>query len=134
MCFIDLSTDELRGLSLLRELSSKELTLILLHSVTDSGLILRALRCGAHEFLCQPFEAEPSWAVLDELAARPRGQSAKREHLGGAGLQRHGRNSIPRRSVTPQVPISILQTHLSVSIFLDVDAASQLSVRPSMEK
>ena len=77
VCFIDVSTDELRGLSLLRELSSKELTLIVLHNVTDSGLILRALRCGAHEFLCQPFEAEPSWAVLDELAARRRGQSAK---------------------------------------------------------
>ena len=47
VCFVDLSTDELRALSLLRDLSSKELTLIVLHDVTDSGLMLRALRCGA---------------------------------------------------------------------------------------
>jgi pilus assembly protein CpaE len=77
VCFIDVSTDELRALSLVRDLSSKELTLIVLHDVTDSGLMLRALRCGAHEFLCQPFEPEPSWAVLDALAGRRRGQSAK---------------------------------------------------------
>jgi pilus assembly protein CpaE len=70
------SADESRALALVRELASKELTLIVVHSVNDSGLILRCLRCGAHEFLFDPFEARTSWAVLDQLAARRRGQIA----------------------------------------------------------
>jgi len=36
--------------------------------------------------------------------------------------------------VTPQVPASVLQTHPSVSMFLDADSASQLTQPPSIEK
>src|SRR4051794_31330322 len=49
VCFVDVSTDESRALALVRVLASTELTIIALHTAADSGLILRCLRCGAHE-------------------------------------------------------------------------------------
>lgn len=76
VCFIDVSTDESRALLLIRTLASSEATIVALHIGSDSGLILRCLRCGAHEFISQPIEPGPAWAVLDQLAARRRGHGS----------------------------------------------------------
>lgn len=70
VCFIDVSTDEDQAQALIRELSARDLTVIALHTHSDSEVILRCIRCGVHEFLSEPFDSESVWRILDELAGR----------------------------------------------------------------
>jgi pilus assembly protein CpaE len=70
VCFVDVSADEDQALAVIRELSARDLTVIALHTHSDSEVILRCVRCGVHEFLSEPFDRDSVWRILDELAGR----------------------------------------------------------------
>ncbi len=70
VCFIDVSANEDQALAVIRELSARSLTVIALHTHSDSEVILRWIRCGVHEFLAEPFDRDSVWRILDDLAGR----------------------------------------------------------------
>ena len=72
LCLVDVNGSSDRQLTLLRERAAAGLTAVALHGGDDSGLILRCVRSGAHEFLSAPFHAETVWQILDDLTARRR--------------------------------------------------------------
>lgn len=71
ICFLDLTADRERALSLIGELLAVEarIRIVVLLASKDPNLILRAMRQGAVEFLVRPFTAEQIESVAERLAA-----------------------------------------------------------------
>src|SRR5947209_3908931 len=119
LCLVDVSTDECRALALVRELTAKELTVVVLHTSDDSGLILRCLRCGAHEFLFPPFETGSTWAVLDELAARRCSQSGRA--LGSVYVVLPSKPNIGSTTVATSLAVRAVEEHGKPILLADLD-------------
>lgn len=75
LCFLDVSSDPDRGLSLIADLLEVEKSMQVIVLMTSRGLdLLRFLRMGAHEFLLSPFSPEQLQAALDRMSRlNPRG-------------------------------------------------------------
>jgi pilus assembly protein CpaE len=73
VCFVDTSSDQGRGLELIRQLAQRSVSVVAVHSSDDSDLILRCLRSGANVFLHQPLQTGVLWEALDRLESRKSG-------------------------------------------------------------
>ncbi|MDQ6676331.1 MAG: P-loop NTPase [Acidobacteriota bacterium] len=81
LCLIEVETDTERALALVRDLSDSGLPVVALYTTNDSDLILRALRCGASEFLSEPITPQQLWQAFERLA-RKNGSGTSRPRPG----------------------------------------------------
>src|SRR5882724_5294079 len=70
MCFLDVGTNRLDALKLLRTLRTASVPVIALHTSNDPELILSCLREGAGEFLCLPTGAEDFNEAIQRITRR----------------------------------------------------------------
>lgn len=79
LCFVDVTSREEWALALLSDLAllNPKLPVVALHASSNPELILKSLRQGATEFLCQPLTEDQLCAVMDRIASlyRARGGS-----------------------------------------------------------
>ena len=71
LCLVDVGTDRVRALNLVRQAAEAGVAVIALHRSNDPDLILEALRAGAGEFLIDPVDAGELRHAVARLARRP---------------------------------------------------------------
>lgn len=79
VALVDLATDLDRGAECVEAAAGKGVAVVGLHTSNHSGAILRSVRAGASEFLCEPFEPESQRGARDRIAQRIRPAAVGRE-------------------------------------------------------
>ncbi len=74
LCFVDVTSRDDWALALLSDLAllNPKLPVVALHSTSNPELILKSLRQGATEFLCQPLTEDQFCAVMERIASMHR--------------------------------------------------------------
>lgn len=74
LCFVDVTSRDDWALALLSDLSllNPKLPVVALHATSHPQLILKSLRQGATEFLCQPLTEDQFCAVMERISSRHR--------------------------------------------------------------
>lgn len=78
LCLVDVGTQAVRALDIVRQLSEAGIPVIALHQSSQPDLILEALRAGAGEFLFDPIDAQHLANAVARLARKPAPATAPR--------------------------------------------------------
>ncbi|MGB9611781.1 MAG: hypothetical protein ACPL7M_12475 [Bryobacteraceae bacterium] len=80
LCFVDITSRDEWALALLSDLAllNPKLPVVALHASSHPELILKSLRQGATEFLCQPLTEDQFCAVMERISALHRSKDTSR--------------------------------------------------------
>lgn len=80
LCFVDITSRDEWALALLSDLAllNPKLPVVALHAASNPELILKSLRQGATEFLCQPLTEDQFCAVMERISALHRSKETSR--------------------------------------------------------
>lgn len=133
VAIVDIDDDESKALALVEQIAKAHPTcgVVVVSSVADGQLILRAMRAGAREFLNSPIKIEELVGALDRVAAASGGDNRSKSGQiitfagasGGVGTTSIAVNTAVAMAQNPEFSIALVDLDLALGdadVFLDM--------------